>query len=192
MNNLPQLPRIFIGNWGAACYSSSWFYPAAHSSSGGWMPVADDTILWLTRVPAAGYELQLSRLLAVKSSSSGWIQLTADSSSGGWIRVAADSILRMTRAPAPGSDLSLIPSWGWLWVVADSSSGGCLRVTAIREHKGQNSARTGCRGLLVLESWCRGFLVLESRCCGFLSSEKTSWNDDFMAYLSPFLDVVVF
>ena len=182
MNNLPQLPRIFIGNWGAACYSSSWFYPAAHSSSGGWMPVADDTILWLTRVPAAGYELQLSRLLAVKSSSSGWIQLTADSSSGGWIRVAADSILRMTRAPAPGSDLRLIPSWGWLWVVADSSSGGCLQVTAIREHKSQNSARTGCRGLLVLESWCRGFLVLESRCCGFLSSEKTPWNHDVVAY----------
>ena len=36
----------------------------------------------------------------------------------------------------------------------------------------------------------RGFLVLESRCCGFLSCEKTPWNHDVVAYLSPFLDVL--
>ena len=35
-------------------------------------------------------------------------------------------------------------------------------------------------------------LVLESRCRGFLSSEKIPWNQDVVAYLSPFLDVVVF
>ena len=51
----------------------------------------------------------------------------------------------------------------------------------IRGYKGQNS--TGTR--------CRGFLALESRCRGFLSSEKTPWNHDVVAYLSPFLDVVV-
>ena len=59
-------------------------------------------------------------------------------------------------------------------------------------YKGQNSTGTWFRGFLVLESRCRGFLVLESRCRGFLSSEKTPWNHDVVAYLSPFLDVVVF
>ena len=62
----------------------------------------------------------------------------------------------------------------------------------IRGYKGQNSTGTRCRGFLALESRCRGFLVLESRCRGFLSSEKTPWNHDVVAYLSPFLDVVVF
>ena len=38
----------------------------------------------------------------------------------------------------------------------------------MREHKGQNSTGTRCRGFLILESWCLGFLVLESRCRGFL------------------------
>ena len=49
-----------------------------------------------------------------------------------------------------------------------------------------------CRGFLALESRSCGFLVLESRCRGFLSSEKTPWNHDVVAYLSPFLDVVAF
>ena len=64
--------------------------------------------------------------------------------------------------------------------------------TTIRGHKGRNSTRTRFRGFLVLESRCRDFLVLESRCRGFLSSEKTPWNHDIVAYLSPFLDAVVF
>ena len=67
-----------------------------------------------------------------------------------------------------------------------------LPMIHIRGHKGQNSTETRCRGFLVLESRCRGFLVLESRCRGFLSSEKTPWNHDVVAYLSPFLDVVAF
>ena len=67
-----------------------------------------------------------------------------------------------------------------------------LRWCSIRAHKGQNSTGTRCHGFLVLESWCRGSLVLESSCRGFLSSGKTLWNHDFVAYLSPFLDVVVF
>ena len=62
----------------------------------------------------------------------------------------------------------------------------------IRGHKSQNSTGTRCRGFLALESRCRGFLVLESRCRGFLSPEKTPWNNDFVAYLSLVLDVVVF
>ena len=39
---------------------------------------------------------------------------------------------------------------------------------------------------------CRGFLVLETRCCGFLSSKKKPLNHNVVAYLSPFLDVMVF
>ena len=35
-------------------------------------------------------------------------------------------------------------------------------------------------------------LFLKSQCYGFLSSEKTPRNHDFVAYLSPFLDVVLF
>ena len=57
-----------------------------------------------------------------------------------------------------------------------------LAAITIRGHKGQNSA--GNR--------CRGFLVMKSRCRGFLSSEKSFWNHDVVAYLSPFLDVVLF
>ena len=67
-----------------------------------------------------------------------------------------------------------------------------LPASYIRRHKGQNSTGTWCRGFLALESRCCGFLVLESRCRGFLSSEKTPWNHDVVAYLSPFLDVVAF
>ena len=62
----------------------------------------------------------------------------------------------------------------------------------LSRHKGQNSTGTRCCGFLALESRCRGYLVLESPCRGFLSSEKMPWNHDVMAYLSPFLDVVVF
>ena len=62
----------------------------------------------------------------------------------------------------------------------------------MKGNKGQNSTGTRCRDFLALESRCCGFLVLESRCRVFSSSEKTPWNHDVVAYLSPFLDVVVF
>ena len=94
--------------------SCSWFYPpdnsssghsiwvAALSSSGGWIQVTADSILLLTRVPVAGYELRVTpshgwlefRRL---DTSSGWFYSAADSSSGGLVRVAVDSILRLTR-----------------------------------------------------------------------------------------------
>ena len=54
----------------------------ADSSSGGWIRVAADSILWLTRVPAARYELRLHS--------------TAGSSSDTWIRLKAESILPLT------------------------------------------------------------------------------------------------
>ena len=128
--------------------SCGWFYPAANSrpcgwirvaavsSSSGWIQVTADSILQLTQVPAAGYELRLTpshgwfefRRL---DTSCGWLCPTADSSSGGWIRVAADSvprltgvwqldtsyswpILRLARVLAAGHDLRLIPSCIWL------------------------------------------------------------------------------
>ena len=59
----------------------------------------------------------------------------------------------------------------------------------IREHKGQNSTGTRCRGFLVLEFRCRGFSVMESWCRSFLSSEKMSWNLDVVgicASTAPF------
>ena len=37
--------------------SCGWFYPRSDSNSSGWIGVAADSILCLTRVPAAGYEL---------------------------------------------------------------------------------------------------------------------------------------
>ena len=73
---------------------------------------------------------------------------------------------------------------------------GCLyyklHLFIIRGYKRQKPAGTWCRSFLVSKSRCRGFSVLESQCYGFLSSEKRPWNHDFLAYLSPFLDFVVF
>ena len=93
--------------------SCGWFYPTANSSSDGWIQVeavsssscwiqvTADSILRLTRVPAAGYELRLT-------------PPTADLSSSGWIRVRADSILLLTWVPVAGCDLRLISYCGWL------------------------------------------------------------------------------
>ena len=136
MNNLSRFPRIFIGNWGTACYSRGWFYPATDSSSGGWIRVVAnscsgrwvrvtaDFILRLTRAPAPGYDLRL-----IPSCS--WLWVAADSSSGGWIRLKADYILRLTLSygwlefqkldtsyswfhPSSDYELQLILSWSWL------------------------------------------------------------------------------
>ena len=74
----------------------------ADSSFGGWIRVAADSVSRLTRVSAAGYELQLTPFhgwleLWRLDTSYSWLLPTADSSSGSSIRVAADSILRLTR-----------------------------------------------------------------------------------------------
>ena len=61
---LASITRIFIKNWGAACHSSSWFYPVADLSSGGWTRVAADSILQLSRVLVAGHKLRPSQVLA--------------------------------------------------------------------------------------------------------------------------------
>ena len=113
---LASITRIFIENWAAARYSAA------------------NSILQLTRVSAAGYELRLilscgwlefRRL----DTSCGWFYPAADLSSGGWIRVVADSVPRLTWVPVAGYNLRLIPSCGWLWVAGDLNSGGSIQVT---------------------------------------------------------------
>ena len=96
-----------------------------------WIQVAADSILPLTRVPAAGYKLWLSQVPAAgyklrlipsyglidfqrQDKSCSWLRPTNDLSSDSWIRVTANPILRLTRVPAAGYDLRLIPSCGWL------------------------------------------------------------------------------
>ena len=73
--------------WLGASYS--WLHPTADWSSGSWIRLKGDTILWLTGVLVARYELQL-----IPSYS--------------WIRVAADYIVRLTRVPLAGLDLRLL------------------------------------------------------------------------------------
>ena len=119
MNNLSWLPRIFIGNWAAACYGCGWFYPAAGPNCENWIRVAPDSILRLTWVPAAGYELRLSWVPAAGcnlrlDTSCGWFYPAANSSSGVWIWVADDSDPRLTRVPTAGYKLHLTTSNKWL------------------------------------------------------------------------------
>ena len=83
MNNLPQLPPIFIGNWTAARFSGTDFIPRLTRD-----PVLADYIVRLTQVQVAGYEFQLIP-------------------SSGWLRVAADSIMRLTQNSPAKFDLPL-------------------------------------------------------------------------------------
>ena len=119
INHLPQLPRILIWHWAAACYSCGWFYPAAGYELRLSRVPAAGCKLRLSRDPTAGYKLRLTPTcdwLEFRRLDTGCGQLrqTADLSSGGWIRVTVDYILRLTRVPAAGYDLRLIPSCGWL------------------------------------------------------------------------------
>ena len=136
MNNLPRLPRIFIGNWAVACYSCCWFCPGADPISWGWIRVAPDSILRPNQVPAAGYDLRLSRVPAdgfklrlsrvpavgyklrlnpmADSSSGGLIRVEAVSSYGEWIQVTTDSILRLTLVPPAEYELRpLDTTYSW-------------------------------------------------------------------------------
>ena len=113
-----------------------WFYPAAISSSSGWIQVTTepssvgwiqvmaDSILRLTRMPAAGYRLRPTpshgwlefQWMGTRYS---WLHPTADSSCVGWVRLKADFILRLTT------------SCGWFYSEVDSSppTGLDLRLT---------------------------------------------------------------
>ena len=93
------------------------FYPVTDPISGDWIRVATDSILRLTRVSVAEYDLRLSRVLA------------------------AGLKLRLIRVPAAGCKLRLTPSYSWLefrrlntscsWLcpTAESSSGSLIRLT---------------------------------------------------------------
>ena len=92
------------------------FYKLECAGSGSWIRVAVYPILRLTRVPAAGYELQLIFILRL-------------------IRVLkAEHVLRLIRVPASGHKLRLIlssdPSYHLLSSVVDSSSGDWIRFAA--------------------------------------------------------------
>ena len=132
MNNLPRLARIFIGNWGAACYSSSWFYPAADSSSDGWIRVTAESILRLTRAPAPGSDLRLIPSCGWlefrwMDTSYSWLHHTDDSTSSGWIRLKADSIQRLTKTCGWLEFQKLHTSYSWFHPAADSM----LRLTQV-------------------------------------------------------------
>ena len=109
MNNLPRLPRIFIGHWAAACYSYDWFYPAAGYELRLSRVLAAEYKLRLSRVPAVGYKLPLTLSygwLEFRRLDTGYDRLRqiVDLSSDSWIRVTADYILRLIRVPASGID----------------------------------------------------------------------------------------
>ena len=110
-----------------SCSCSSpgdWIQVTTMSSSCGWIQVTAESILRLTRFPAAWYGLRPTPYhgwleFRQLDTSYSWLHPTADLSSGGWIRLKADSILRLTT------------SCGWSYSVADSSppAGLDLRLT---------------------------------------------------------------
>ena len=69
--------------------SCGWLRPTADWSSSGWIGVTADSILRLTRVLAAGYDLRLIPTC-------GWSRFAVDSSSGGLTRLAADLYLNVS------------------------------------------------------------------------------------------------
>ena len=110
--------------------SCSWFYPTTDLSFDSWILVVADSILQLTRAPAAGYELRLYFiylfyfiLIWLFNSSHSWLEFQqldrscgwfhhmADSRSSSWIGVVADSTTRLTRISLAEHELPLIPSY---------------------------------------------------------------------------------
>ena len=106
-----------------------------------WLWIATDSILRLTRVPAAGHELRLSRVPVAGyklrltpsyswhefrrlDTSCGWFHPPVDCSSGVWIRVAADFVPRWLEFRR------LDTSYSWLQPTADSRSGGWIQLKA--------------------------------------------------------------
>ena len=115
LRGLLQLRLIPSCGWIRVAVVSSpggWIQVTTKSSFGGWIRVTAESMLRLTRVPAAGYGLRPTPYhgwleFRQLDTSYSWLHPTADSSSGGWIRLKADSILRL-----------------------DSSFGGSVRVAA--------------------------------------------------------------
>ena len=154
MNKLPRLPWIVMANWPKACYN------------------AVDSILRLTWVPAARYELQL--ILSYDwlkfrwlDTSCGWFYLATDSNSGGWIRVAADSILWL-------EFWWLDTSRSWFYPAADSSSGGWMQVAADSILRLTRVLATGCELRLILSCNWFEFHQLDKSCSWFYHAADSS------------------
>ena len=143
MNNLARLSRIFIRNWAGLSLgitlfqqldtSYDWFYPMADLSSSGWIRVAADSILQLTQVSLAGYELLLTQShnwleFRRLETSYSWLHPTANSSSRSLVRLKADSILRLTISCGWLEFRQLGTSYSWLHPTADSSSSSWIRL----------------------------------------------------------------
>ena len=95
MNTLPWLPRIFIGNWAAACYiwglntSCGWLYPATNSKSCSFIQFA------AVSSPGGGFKLRLSRVMAAGYkirliSSYDWLEFQRLETSCGWLHPMTD------------------------------------------------------------------------------------------------------
>ena len=119
--DLLKLRLILSCGWirvAAVLSPGGWMQVTPESSSGSSIQVTADSILRLTRVPAAGYGLWSTRsygwlLLRQLGTSYSWLHPTADSKSGGWIRLKADSILRLILF------CGWLESFGWpiLWYI---------------------------------------------------------------------------
>ena len=113
MNNLPRLPRIFIGNWAAGCYSCSWFYPA------------------LTQFWGAEYELRL--ILSCGQLEFWWLDTICGCLESRRLDSSYDCV-EFQRLDTSYSWLQfrhLDTSCGWFYPAAKSSSSSWIRVTAV-------------------------------------------------------------
>ena len=86
--------------------SYGWIHPTADLSSDGWIRVATDSVPWLTWVPSAGYELQLT-------TSYGWLEFRRLDTTEGWFHPAADYELRLILF------CGWLGSTGWTRLAAD-------------------------------------------------------------------------
>ena len=107
----------------------------ADLSSSGWIRVAADSILQLTQVSLAGYELLLTQShnwleFRWLDTSYSWLLPTANSSSGSWVRLKTDSILRLTMSCGWLEFRQLGTSYSWLHPTADWSSSSWIRLKA--------------------------------------------------------------
>ena len=107
----------------------------ADLSSSGWIRVAADSILQLTQVSLAVYELLLTQShnwleFRWLDTSYSWLLPTANSSSGSWVRLKTDSILRLTMSCGWLEFRQLGTSYSWLHPTADSSSSSWIRLKA--------------------------------------------------------------
>ena len=81
---LPLIPSYGLLGFRWLDKSCGWLRPTADSSSSGWIRVTADSILRLTRVPVAGYDLRLIP-------SCGWLEFRRFDTGCSWFYPMADS-----------------------------------------------------------------------------------------------------